>query len=362
MGRWGKYPKIRMLNYGNRMQKYHERYLKVDDIGLSFDMLITPYYGLTAIYYVNELKKHQQDLQVLFYEEGLLLFREIGRMIPYLTGYFPHGSNDKERLINRLAEKPRIKRCRKNAQSVIYTYAPEMLQEEAGLTAYKLPGCQDNPCTAWLLQDLAAQLPDLLERYEKRNVYYIANHLVPGLEDSYNISYSVIEAILQCFGKDKLIIKAHPSSTAHKLEYARQYEAMAYVDRQDYFPEAVFSNISNLRQKLFVCRMSTLPFNLCNWFGAEPYVIFTYRLFPYFANTGDPSAENNIELLKHKYKDPSRIMVPSSFHELRSMLRLYKARLYGIEPQDLPWGEYNIDLSKEEICGQRGTEQGGKKH
>lgn len=327
-GRLGRIPKIRMLNYGERMQNYHDYYLKSIKLNMFFDVAVIPHFWNHAIYYLTYWKMNNPHIRIEFYEEGLSNF--VPRFGTFHSMTSPRCSGSKtERAVQRYVERHRMRRISKGATRILYVYNPEMLLENESWVVRKLPSLRENGLSWKLMNSIGSDYIRLL-RYSKVFIYYIANHLIPGIEDSYDISYMVIDKIKKIFGPKRFIIKPHTSVTNHRFEYAKQFEKYCYVDREDYFPEAVFANIEEMDSRLFVLRCSALPFNLHNWFKFQPFIIFTYRMFPLFSQTGDPATECVVEKLRKTYDDPSRIMTPSSFLELEMMLKSCKRRMYGL--------------------------------
>lgn len=329
VGFWGKIPKIRMLSYGKRMQSYHDYYLESCKTDQLFDVAVVPYFWFHTLYYLTYWKKNNRHIRIEFFEEGLSNYSaEHGTFRDFTS---PRCSGSKlERRVQRFAEKPRMRRIRSNATNTLYVYNADMLYEGHSWKAKTLPSIKNNDRLLSLL-DMAVRRNSLkVLRYSKKKVYYIANHLIPDIEDSYDLSYMIIDKVLRAFDPRQVLIKTHPAITEHREKYARQFEERCYIDRDDQFIEGFFADREEIESKLFILRCSALPFNMRNWFECQPFVMFTYKMFPYFSQTGDPSVEGYVAKLKQAYDDPSKIMTPASWIELEMMLESCKRRMYGL--------------------------------
>lgn len=328
-GLFGKIPKLRMLTHRRRMQKYHNYYLDSSAANLFFDVAVVPYFYCHAIYYLVYWEKKNSDIRVEFFEEGVGNFVSENGTFHSVTSPRPIGDKHKKRAVM-IAEKAPMRRLRNNATRTMYVYNSDMVLEDEKWQVREIPSANYVEEIKKILSGVANKFNLLLLRYSTKRIFYIANHLIPGIEDSYGIAYKVIQNIIEIFDPNSLLIKPHPGVAKHIREFAKHFEPECYVDRAHHFSEALYANIKDVNASLFVLRCSTLPINIANWCMQQPYVLFTYKLFPYFSQTGDESAECIVEKLRLLYNDPSRIMVPSSFLELRLMLETCKRRMYGL--------------------------------
>lgn len=327
VGALGKIPKIRMLTYGYRMQKFHDYYFESSKVDMFFDVAVVPYFCNYTIYYLSHWQSINNQIRIEFYEEGLSTFSLVfgtykGKTSPHVLGH--------EKKIHKLLERIKTPKLRRHATKTVYVYNEKMLLDDVEWDARTLSALNNNQKINSIMKSVAECEELRCIKYSKARVYYIANYLLNGLEQNYSMSYEIINTITNVFRPNDLIIKTHASNEKHRNEYAKQYENQCFVDRGEFFVESVYANIEDIDFHLFVSRASSLVFNIFNWFKVQPFVIFTYKMFPYFSQTGDPDAEHVVQKLRELYDDPSRIMTPHTFLELEMMLDNCKRRIYGL--------------------------------
>ena len=98
------------------------------------------------------------------------------------------------------------------------------------------------------------------------------------------------------------------------MRIARAFEKTAFVDRSGVLLDSILANLE-LEKKLLIARNSSVPFSLRSQIGAQPYVIFTYRLYAFYKKCGDEIMDKASEQLMSVYH-AGKIFIPNTPDEL----------------------------------------------
>ena len=239
IGLWGKIPKLRMIVSKKNLRNYYKRFV-INTLGETlYDKLIVAGLWDGAIYLLNELYKKNRNIRLEYVEEGERSYDGIKALMQVL----PAGKMREKALQKYYAGLIKSK-LRKNLTNIIYLYAPERYQD-ANITTLKIPAIdnKNSICKKVLRDSVSTMEYSHYLYYEKRRVYFFANYLALPYEENYDQAYKIIESIIKIIGKNQLIIKTHTNVTKHRLEFAKKYEKEAFVDREVFLFEGLYTEI-----------------------------------------------------------------------------------------------------------------------
>lgn len=211
----------------------------------------------------------------------------------------------------------------------LYLSQPELYSVKNKFPVKKLPNVSvSNPLFKKVLQDTVSELD--YSEYEKRKICFLissgdvitqGDYVSEETLERQKICIEHINMLAECFGND-LIVKDHPrfSITDSVLSTFNNVNSNVFVDQRRYLLEGLFSKL-DLNNKIFITTDSLVLIHPKVLFDCEPYVLFTYKLFPekYFA--GSPVDRYVSGILKI-YNDKSKIMVPKDTDEMINMIKI----------------------------------------
>jgi len=321
----GKLNKLSVFSYERKQRQFIHRYLDILVPNKIYDVLLSLHMDAHCLYFADYFRKKKKDITLEFFEDGTASYLCTKSYLAYRPMRWSLGL--KKYVVKCIGQAPTRMRLRGNITDKLYIYAAEQYDSKKGFLPQKLK--MSDTCYT-ILKTLEKSIDPILQMYyEKRYVYYIANAIAKA-EPTYDFAYNILDCIVETLGKNKVIIKTHASaSTENKLQFASQYEEVAYIDRNVYLLEGLLLNIPHIEQRVIISRASTAMLLPKLWLNKEPYLIITLRLFPYYGQYGDPGGDDYIDMLKRLYSDPGRILVPNTLGELKTMLRQVQKRIYA---------------------------------
>ncbi len=313
---------VRALLNGKKIQEFVNRYLDVLVKDKKYDTFLTLHMDAQAVHYAHYFRRSNKKLRIEFLEDGNASYL---RTKKYLTHSIKGDMKWKRFLLKKMSEVCFYWRVRSNVTDRLYIYNPDQYDLKKGFTP--MPLKMQTESTA-VLERMAKKLDSsLILLYKKKMAVYIANEKTSA-EPTYDFAYGIIESIIDVVGTS-LIVKTHSNaSTENREHFGEKFESKVYVDREVYLFESLICEIPDWSDKIVVMRASASAMLFKSWFDTEPYVILTFRLFPYYGEHGDPGGDEYVEILQEIYSDPNRIMVPNTMGEFEYMLKKCKKEIY----------------------------------
>lgn len=335
-----KSPLVRALLNGKKIQEFISRYLDVLVKDKKYDTFLTLHMDAQAVHYAYYFRKNNKKLRIEFLEDGTASYLCTKK---YMTHPIPDDMKWARFLLKKMSEAYFYLRVRSNVTKRLYIYSPGQYDLEKGFMPMPLKMQTESKA---VLERMAKKIDSsLVLLYKKKMVVYIAN-AKSRVEPTYDFAYGIIESIIDVVGMS-LIVKTHSNaSTENREHFAEKFESKVYVDREVYLFESLFCEIPDWSDKIVVTRASASAMLFKTWFDTEPYVILTFRLFPFYGEHGDPGADEYVEILQGIYSDPNRIMVPNTMGEFEYMLRKCKKEIYKKRIKEEGRGSYINEFGK----------------
>ena len=276
LGIIGKIPKLRFWSYKRNYKNSMERSLDNTIKHQIYDLFIVPGFWSDTLYVIDYIFKQNRHLKIQLVEEGERSYEDFSNLTVSDVNH-----SVKEKIISYYMHGKYRKKYLHYLSNELYLYNPSIYEEEK-ITTKMLPALiEANTCCLNLLQHSAHLEDSHILQYVKKDYIYLAGGIVKGYEDNYNQTYKIINTLIETVGKSNVIIKTHSNSTDHRLHFAEQWNSRVFIDREVYIFEALCSTIA-LENKVIISRGSSVAMNVKALFNMEPYVILTYRLYPYY--------------------------------------------------------------------------------
>ena len=315
LGIIGKIPKLRFWSYKRNYKNSMERSLDNTIKDQVYDLCITAGFWADTLYVIDHIFKRNRNLKIQLFEEGERSYEEFSS----LTVSDTHHSL-KEKLISSYMHGKYRRKYLYYLSRELYLYNPSIYEEEK-ITTKVLPSLTDsNTCCLKILQRSTHLEESHILQYIKKKYIYLAGYIVKGYEDNYGQSYHIINTLMETVGSNNVIIKTHSNSIDHRLHFAEQWNSRVFIDREVYIFEALCSTIA-LENKVIISRGSSVAMNVKALFNMEPYVILTYRLYPYYHQYGEDTLDGYVERLRKLYTNKEKIFVPNSELEMIEILK-----------------------------------------
>ena len=298
---------------------YYQNYLNQLTNTKNYDHLFVAGFWADSIYLIDYFSKINTKLQVSFFDEGTSSLYFTKRKFLW---YFP-AANWRNKCYAIYTEFLLRLKHSKRFDGKLYLYPQDIYKADNKIIVMRLPKITDDNflCKKIILNGFDMEDSSILDyRYSHCKVCYLATPPTPSYEENYSRTYQILDEISECCSTKELIIKPHPTNTDHRKKFAQQYEVSAYVDRQLYFFERLFLTV-DFNNKVLISRNSSSLFYAKAVYGQEPYIIFTFRLYPYYHQFGEDSTEEYAQDIKAMYDHPEKIFIPNTIMELRMILR-----------------------------------------
>ena len=309
--------KMSALELRNKYKCHYERFVDSIDTDVSYDKILVAGFWNDTLYMLKALMRKGHRFTIDLIEEGELSYEEAWKLFQPIIG-----STRKLRLFHKLNTFFIKHKCKKLLSRKLLLYSPSR-QEDPVFQCVQLPKMDGQNETTQLFKGIYEGFPTWKKLYyQNRDYIFFSNYLLPErFEESYRYAHSMIDTIIKVAGIQKMIIKAHTSSTKHRLEFASGYEKKgAYVDRDVYIFEAFFCS-PDIENKVLIAKNSSVLIHAVSLFEKEPYVVLLYKLYPWYKNFGDEIADQYVDSLKALYKNPDKIYVPNTMLEFEMQLK-----------------------------------------
>lgn len=151
-----------------------------------------------------------------------------------------------------------------------------------------------------------------IDDLKDRNIYYFAQFL-----NNKDINI-FIDGLLEDMNRyqKQIVYIPHPRHKDDKIY------PFAYANQKQIW-ELRQSNIDDLDRKLLISIHSTACFTPKILFDKEPYVLLFYDLCDDVVTTRNERFDKFVELFKKSYRDPDKIMIPSTVDEFKKCIDTY---------------------------------------
>ncbi len=283
-----------------------------------YSRVILPWFYADSVFLIYYWDKFSPNLRISFLEEGTGGYCCYKKEMIFLLAPL---KTLKEKFKRILAEGKLSYKYAGRVDSICL-YRPQYCREDIDYQKYSLPVIDKafNPIMYQILFDAT----DFLEythfvRYSKRNIYYFSTYSVEGrpYDDK---SVKIIRSAISVAGEKNVLVKVHTNNSGHARTFARSVENLIFVDREKYIFEGLYVQIPNRENKVMISVASTTALYPKFMFNEEPYIILTYRLYDTYRQVGIERDDRIAGILLDAYSDKSRIMIPNSMYELKTML------------------------------------------
>lgn len=331
--RWGNIKGVRTFSKMEVLYKFYEEYLKECFGEKRCETLLISGGWNDAAFVAYYFVLGNPKLKILFVEDGNAAYvrsrKELYKLRPDMIG-----KKRATKLVRYLAEKKYLKEGLKHLGREIYVSSVELYEKKRPddkAIPLGLP-CVDekNPELYRVIREITqnnmrecekkhyVDLENLSIFYSKRKIIFF-----PDYHIAESAQLVLMDRIIHKVPEQYVVIKVHNSVTAHKKNFALEYEkshGIIFVDRNDYFFETLYTQI-DFTNKIFISRGSSLMMYTKQDWGQEPFLIFTYKLYDDYLHYGDMNQIDDAVLFcKSIYSDPSKIMVPNSKFEFENMV------------------------------------------
>lgn len=206
----------------------------------------------------------------------------------------------------------------KNRVDDLYLYRPELYIDKENILVKKLPLINENNSICFnLLRKLSLNIDN--SEYKLRNIFYFVQDQ-NNIPDQKVVLQTYLEILIQIIDSTKIIIKEHPNSVIGVFSQGELYQNTSlYVDKHLYLFEAMLLNI-NIDDKVFISRESSCLMYPKYMFDAEPYVIFTYKLYTEYYKKYHYMLDWYSTSLTSVYRNKDRVLVPENYEEFSKIL------------------------------------------
>lgn len=198
--------------------------------------------------------------------------------------------------------------------NIQYIYQPELMVRNNDLSVRRIP-----------VPDFSGGIPPAYKTifgtggeapypYKEKAIYLQQPFVEDGLSDEFKSEEAVLDLLEGFFGKDDFLVKLHLRSKPERYEKYRH-------TKDSTLWEYIWCEKS-LENKLLITPVSTAALSPKMFFGKEPVIIFTYRLFDK-SLTENPAYRNMIDFVmrfKSCYVNKDRVFIPQNLQELRGIL------------------------------------------
>lgn len=204
----------------------------------------------------------------------------------------------------------------------IYVYMPELYATDMNFHPLQITKLNHAASEIKYIMDMEIAGVDITE-YINRRYYYISSASVM-YSGSYDSTYSQLNAILSVLSGTQFLIKDHPHFT-HSKKISQEYKQYTlqnvFVDQRNFLLESIFLHI-DLNDKVFITQNSAVVLHPKYMFNQEPYIIFTYKLYPV---DGSVFSEKMATDLRSMYQKKDKILIPETIEEMMHMLHVLSA-------------------------------------
>lgn len=201
--------------------------------------------------------------------------------------------------------------------NIQYIYRPELMVGKVGknvLSVRRIP-----------LPDFNKGLPEAYKTifgtggkdaypYKEKAIYLQQPFVEDGLSDEFKSEEAVLDLLEASLGKDDFLVKLHLRTKPERYEKYRH-------TKESTLWEYTWCEKA-LEDKLLITPVSTAALSPKMFFGKEPVIIFTFRLFDK-SLTENPAYKNMIDFVmrfRDCYTNKDRVFIPQNLQELGGIL------------------------------------------
>lgn len=198
-----------------------------------------------------------------------------------------------------------------------YIYQPELMVGQHDLTLLRIPMPGFDGAIKIAYRAIFGAKEHEINNvypYTEKAIYLQQPFAEDGLLGEFKSEQAVLDVLESFFGRDEFLVKLHLRSKPERYEKYRHTKDTTLW-------EYVWCEKS-LENKLLITPVSTAALSPKMFFGKEPVIIFTYRLFDK-ALTENPAYKNMIDFVmrfRDCYTNKDRIFIPQNLQELREIL------------------------------------------
>lgn len=286
-----------------------------------YDRVLMTWFITDNLFLLDYWSKYSDNFRITFVEEGTGTYCYHKKEILFPLTLFNTFS---EKLKHYLTEYTLAKKFARCVDSICL-YKPEYCRPDMDFRKMVLPPIkmESNPVVYDILCGSADELDSThYIRYNKRQVFYFSSYSMTEGKAFENQSMKILTSAIDALGAGRIIAKVHTHRTSHADSFAKSIANEIFVDRERYIFEGLYSQLDEPDKKVFISCISTAAIYPKFMFDHEPYVIFTYRLYDTYRQCGVERDDWMAEAVRDAYTDKSRVMIPNSFDEFKSMLHI----------------------------------------
>jgi len=205
-----------------------------------------------------------------------------------------------------------------------YMYTPKiskLYSEEKSIEFHELYSINSLNRLKHLLLPLTKNIDN--SEYMQRQFYVLANRDGIPLHPSHPFFLDIMRILNSVITSDHVIIKSHPAFPIEDKYYNNIFPDV-YVDNRKDQLETIYLDI-DLNSKVLISIASTAMLYPKYIFDQEPYIIFTYKLYPNVDITAFSLSQLDqlVSDLKYLYSNKNKIFIPESLSEFKSILINY---------------------------------------
>jgi len=202
-----------------------------------------------------------------------------------------------------------------------YMYTPKiskLYSDEKSIEFHELRSINSLNSVRSLLLPLTKKID--VSEYNKRQFFVLANLDGTSTHPSHPVFLNLVRVLSSVITYDQIIIKSHPAFPIDD-EYYDNIFPEVYVDNRKDQLETIYLDI-DLNKKVLISIASTAMLYPKYIFDQEPYIIFTYKIYPNVKITAFELAQLNLLAsdLKSSYVNKNKIFIPESLSEFKSIL------------------------------------------
>lgn len=317
--RWGWVPGFKVFLLKGAFQEAYSKLLQ-DLCGTrKYSRVLITWFYAENVFAVDYWMRNTDKLAITLVEEGTgsYFYKKKDLFFPMFMG-----KHMKDRIRRKITEYPLAKKLSKCIDTICL-YQPQCCQPDVDYIRLALPQVTEsaNPRIHHLL--CAATPADSIpqkSKYDNSDAIYFSPFSQEGL--AYDaVSQDVLLWTADLLAPRSIVAKLHTGCPEHAETFAKGFEDRVFVDRNVFIFEGLYAQLQDPGEKLLISCISSAAINPKFMFGDEPYVIFTYRLYPDYQKRPIPGNDWIANALINAYEDKSRVMIPNSMHELQQMIR-----------------------------------------
>lgn len=362
---FGLIPNMRLLFLRHAYSKAYRRLLEHMKALKTYDRAIVSWFYTGNVFLLDCWSKGKKDFRITFVDEGTGSYCYTKKQMIFPVSLI----GDFKSLLRRyLAEYTLSKKMSRKVDSICF-YRPEYCRPDIDYKKLKLPviSQETNPIMYEILKNSTSRLSENhFHEYSERKAIYLSTFSTEGARFDQQ-SESMLSMMESVFGCSRVIAKIHTGNTHHVTTFAKKHENAIFMDREKYIFEGMYMQLPEREKKVLVSCISTAAIYPKFMFNDEPYIIFTFRLYDTYRQSGVERDDWMSQAVIDAYEDKSKIMIPNSMLELKQMLRSILPKLVdeyrGMEEDMIPEEEVNYEddsMENQDMMYLDINESGGK--